>query len=163
MPYVVPVPQGQNASMIKGLDERARSVEARRDAYGIASGGASYTFTGSAGIVFPTGWPTLTIYTGTSVWISLGCQGSNSATFPPAEIGVAIDGSMSYVYDPVTASSTAVTADPPSASGGSGGFGYGGVPGLTPGFHTFALCAIDNQSSMAGAVATNPWMMIWAL
>lgn len=173
MAKVSELPIGSDVTLIKGIDDRVRDLEARRNRFNMAAGGSTYTFTGTANHKFLSGWPEIDVNVAASgfVWLLAGCTGSVATTGNPGTLTVVIDGGTSYLYSPATNSygPMQVTASPSTGmqnnwfGGSNGGFTFTGVTGLTPGFHTFQLWVWDDTGITAGATASEPWMMVWPL
>ena len=139
MPIVPMLPPGQNVSLIRGLSDRTRSMEARRALIGLATAKVN-ALVANGSWTLPTGFPSETILVGPSgaVWCQWGYDESLSEN---ALVGVSVDGATPTVM--------------------SGEFsGMAGISGITPGYHVFQLQTFGTSSP---GLIYNPFITVWPL
>lgn len=145
MPLVAPILPGQNVTMVKGLSERARAVEAMRNQLAIA------TFAGATAVSnggpYPNGWPEMSVLVGTSgcVFCQVGWAASDTSGSTP-DVGVSVDGATpTYVVSAYTAGESFQFTS----------------SGLSAGWHSFTLVSM---SSLAGTTTyAMVFMTCWPL
>lgn len=145
MPKVAPVSIGTNVTLIRGLTERARSVEARRNNLHLSTAGGTVTVPAAATWAYPQGWPSLQIVVGSSgaAWTMFGAADAGVACL----LGVGVDGAQPS------------QATGPSRSTAFNSGCFGGIGGLTPGWHTLTLWVQGNGGT--NATASVPWLIGW--
>jgi hypothetical protein len=149
VPRVQPVPQGNNISAVRGLSDRTRALEARRNAAGINTNGEQYINNSPSSFTYiqPTGWPVTTSVIGQSgeAWVMYGTGGGSFA-----EAAILVDGVFTNNADIFF---------------GSNYNWWGvGITGLSPGSHEFALVVLGEVFSEEPFVdATDPCLIVWPL
>jgi hypothetical protein len=138
--------------MIRGLDERSRSIIARRNLFGLSTTGNSADI--PTGWNFIPGWPQMQININASgsCWTMFGgivdlSLGSD------ALVGIGIDSAT-----PPPGNQVGFTAV--STHGNAYASLFAGITGLTPGFHLFELWA-KNTAGSGTAHVFQPFMIVW--
>lgn len=159
MPFVHPLPMGQNVTMVRGISERARSLEALRNQLALSIGGPDGTIPGAippGPWIYPQDWPSIQVNVGASglLFTLFGAVNVDGSGDLHMRVGPGIDG-----VDPQGHGFTAGA----NVSSTSGLSQNGGVmilsTGLTPGFHTVTL---GLQTILGGGgTATRPWLAAW--
>ena len=164
MPYVHPVPIGQNVSMIRTQVQRTRAVEAARIANGIAVGGLPYTVA-STSFFSPAGWPTVVacIRPSGAAW-GMWQLTVNTTAFI-IDCGISVDGAFAAVETgslPLRQPWLQAN-DHDSGQQALNGFWQGGQTGLTPG-STRSPSKWRGDHNLPGPVTiSNPALIIWPL
>jgi len=163
MPFVRALPQGNNVSMVMGLSEQTRSLEARRALLNIAPGVGALAYSPpSTSFVVPPSWPIVTACIGPSGAAWAIYQFTVSTVENAWDVGICVDGAVSAPWSgglfPVLPwlQSNAYNTVP-------GNSFMGGQTGLAPGWHTFSLQVAQDPFLPGPGTVSAPTLVVWPL
>jgi hypothetical protein len=167
MPYVLPLPEGNNVSLVRSIDERTRSIEAARNALNISVNTADvFTLTTSV----------------PAVWVEMTANGTNTGMAPSCMVNVGRSGAIWTIFqvtpsnlggsawfgnlapgiDHAAPTGTSATANTYSTAGDPY-VQLTGVSGVTPGWHTVTMWEYQLGVITAPQNFSNMMLSVWAL
>lgn len=168
MPFVLPLPEGNNVSLVRSIDERTRSIEAARNILNITVNTADiFTLTTSV--------PT--------VWVEMTANGTNTGTAPSSMINVGQSGTIWTMFQFTTGtvgvggnwSGNIAPGIDHSAPTGTAALSQSftspaasyvqltGVSGITPGWHTVTMWEFQLGPITPPQSFINMMLSVWAL